>query len=189
MSDKTKSFEFIQTRLRSANEIFRKGGHVTRVYSDRNFRMHYDNRRIVLVPEELEDGIDMSNVILKTKPADNVNTVKNLRELKRVGVEKMGVGIGGIVKRNLLRYENYDDLVIRNFVKGLLESRFDGVKFKNYNEVVDFVKGYRQDFRISKQSISNLKNRGFIFKNVPNRAETLEFVKFIQSKFPHFKTE
>ena len=54
MGDKTKSFEFIQTRLRSANEIFRKGGHVTRIYSDRNFRMHYDNRRIVLVPEELE---------------------------------------------------------------------------------------------------------------------------------------
>jgi hypothetical protein len=42
-----KTLEFIQSRLRSASEIYKKGGQVTMVYRDQLFRMHYDNRRVL----------------------------------------------------------------------------------------------------------------------------------------------
>lgn len=44
----SKTIEFIQSRLRSASEIYKKGGHVTMQYRDQLFRMHYDNRRVLL---------------------------------------------------------------------------------------------------------------------------------------------
>lgn len=40
-----KTLEYIQNSLRSATEIYKKGGHVTMKYRDQVFRMHYDNRR------------------------------------------------------------------------------------------------------------------------------------------------
>ena len=43
-----KTLEYIQTSLRSATEIYKKGGHVTMKYRDQLFRMHYDNRRALL---------------------------------------------------------------------------------------------------------------------------------------------
>jgi len=46
----SKTIEYIQSRLRSATDIFKKGGHVTMVYKDQQFRMHYDNKRVLEVP-------------------------------------------------------------------------------------------------------------------------------------------
>lgn len=40
----SKTIEYIQSRLRSATDIFQKGGHVTMVYKDQQFRMHYDKK-------------------------------------------------------------------------------------------------------------------------------------------------
>jgi hypothetical protein len=42
-----KTIEFSQSRLRSASEIYQKGGHVTMIHRDQLFRMHYDNRRVL----------------------------------------------------------------------------------------------------------------------------------------------
>lgn len=40
----------MQSRLRSATDIKKKGGHVTMQYRDQRqrFRMHYENRRVLL---------------------------------------------------------------------------------------------------------------------------------------------
>jgi hypothetical protein len=42
-----KTLEFVQSRLRSASDIYKKGGHVTMLYRDQVFRMHFDNRRLL----------------------------------------------------------------------------------------------------------------------------------------------
>jgi len=42
-----KTIEYVQGRLRSASDIYKKGGHVTMVRRDQLFRMHFDNRRIL----------------------------------------------------------------------------------------------------------------------------------------------
>jgi hypothetical protein len=38
---------FISERLRSAKDLIKVGGHVTMVYRDQNYRVHYDNKRQV----------------------------------------------------------------------------------------------------------------------------------------------
>jgi hypothetical protein len=43
-----KTLEFVQSSLRSASDVYKKGGHVTMKYRDQIFRMHYDNRRQLL---------------------------------------------------------------------------------------------------------------------------------------------
>jgi hypothetical protein len=54
LQSETKSIaiEFILSRLRSATDIFKKGGHVTMVYRDRDqqFRMPFYNKRVLEVP-------------------------------------------------------------------------------------------------------------------------------------------
>jgi hypothetical protein len=45
MKTENKTIEFVQSRLRSASDIYKRGGHVTMVRRDQLFRMHYDNRR------------------------------------------------------------------------------------------------------------------------------------------------
>lgn len=42
-----KTMEFTQSRLRSAADIYNKGGQVTMQYRDQIFRMHFDNRRVL----------------------------------------------------------------------------------------------------------------------------------------------
>jgi Ni/Co efflux regulator RcnB len=46
----SKTIEYIQSRLRSASDIYKKGGHVTMVYRDQQFRMHFYNKRVLEDP-------------------------------------------------------------------------------------------------------------------------------------------
>lgn len=53
-------FEFTQTSLRTAKDIFKKGGHVTPVLKDKKVRLYYDNRRQIIEPKDFK-GFDLSN--------------------------------------------------------------------------------------------------------------------------------
>jgi len=43
-----KMFDYIQTGLRSANDIYKKGGHLIATYKDRVFNLDYDNKRCIV---------------------------------------------------------------------------------------------------------------------------------------------
>jgi len=43
-----KYFEFTQSSLRGANEIYKKGGHVTMTFKEQIFRLMFDNRRQIV---------------------------------------------------------------------------------------------------------------------------------------------
>ena len=50
LAGKKKYFEFTRKSLRSAKDIFQKGGHVLATYKDQMFRLFFDNRRKIIEP-------------------------------------------------------------------------------------------------------------------------------------------
>lgn len=54
-------------RIRSAKDIFNKGGHVTPVFKDQKIIMYHDNRRQIIEPEDFK-GHDMSKTYLIVNP-------------------------------------------------------------------------------------------------------------------------
>ena len=53
----SKTIEFPHTTLRSALDIYKKGGHVTKVFRDQKYRLIHDGRREMIVPPEYELSI------------------------------------------------------------------------------------------------------------------------------------
>lgn len=87
-------------------------------------------------------------------------------------------------------YKSYVEVGIRSFIKGYLNELY-GLKksdFQNYQEIVDFVRGYEpaRNVKLSKQSISKLRNRRMIIKNVPRVKDVEEFAEYVKSKIKHF---
>jgi hypothetical protein len=58
--DRDKRIEYIQTSLRSASDIYNKGGNVVLVYRDKSFNLEYDNKRCIIE--------NNSSSLLDTKP-------------------------------------------------------------------------------------------------------------------------
>jgi hypothetical protein len=55
-SSSDKVFEFIQTGLRSAKDVYDYGGHLISTYKDKSFSLEYDNKRCV-IDSKIKDGI------------------------------------------------------------------------------------------------------------------------------------
>lgn len=85
--------------------------------------------------------------------------------------------------------KDYTDLAIRNFLKGLLSipPKYNLVNdFKSYSEIIDFIKNYKRKIRISKSSLSNLKNRRMVIKAVPRTKETERFTEYVKTRYKNF---
>lgn len=188
LSKNDKSLEYIQFSLRSAKDIFKKGGHVTPVYKDQVFRLHYDNRRLIQIPNNFnEQNFDLSQILLDSLPVKSVEESGNLRSISKIHKSKLynreTSGLSGNT------YKDYTDLAIRNFIKGLLsEPRLYNLddSLKTYSDIIEFINGYKKSKKITKSSISHLKNRKMVFKSVPHTKETLEFVKYVKTKYKNF---
>jgi len=157
------------------------------VYKDQIFRLQFDNRRIIIVPEEFSNSVDFSKILLDSKPVPNVEYCRNLRFLGKLNKQRIYNKLSSTLTGN--KYKDYSDLAIRNFIKGLLSSpqRFGlDNSLTNYSEIIVFIRGFKPKIKISKFSISRLKNRQIIFKPVPRTKETLKFVEYIKTKFKDF---
>ncbi|HEY0580042.1 MAG TPA: hypothetical protein VGC75_04990 [Candidatus Nitrosocosmicus sp.] len=85
--------------------------------------------------------------------------------------------------------KDYTDLAIRNFIKGLfsIPPKYNLVNdFKSYSEIIDFIKEYKINIRISKTSLSNLKNRRMVIKAVPRTKETERFTEYVKTRYKNF---
>lgn len=87
-------------------------------------------------------------------------------------------------------YKNNLEIGVRSFIKGILCELY-GLKksdFSNYQKIIDFVKDYEpaKNLNLTKQSISNLRNRRMIIKNVPRVQDVEDFALYVRSKIPHF---
>ena len=180
-----KSVEFVQSRLRSASDIYKKGGHVTMVYKDQQFRMHYDNKRL-LECKETFDGL------LDSKPHENIKQGENLRGIGKVYKTKQysrfaNLGVGGT------KYLKPVELAVRNFVKGLLSEppmfNLHRVGLESNQKIVDFIHRFNPEIKITVNSISLLKNRSIKWKCVPRLKETEEFGGYIKQNIDSFNPE
>lgn len=189
LSKSDKSLEFIQQRLRSALDIYKNGGHVTKTYTDRLFRLQFDNRREIIIPEGLENNIDFSNIMFDSNPASDITKVKYLRGMSKINLNSIfDKRLGKTTVSN--KYRDYTDLAIRNFIKGILNGYYkEYIKFQDYESLIKFIKGYKPSFRISKSSISNLKHRPIILKSVPLTEDVIKFRDYVRKTYPHFNID
>ena len=149
--------------------------------------MQFDNKRQIIIPKGYENTIDFSNILLDSNPIPNKDFGKTLRFLSKF--HKQSIYSKGTSVSSGNQYKNYVDLAVRNFIKGLLS---DPQKYNlnsevtSYSEIIEFVKGFDDKIKISKDSISKLKNRKMIFKTVPRRKETLNFIDYVKTKYKDF---
>jgi hypothetical protein len=187
----SKKIEFIQTRLRSAKDIYKKGGHVTMVYKDQQFRMHFDNKRVIEVFEDQIEADLIQESLLDSKPLLDINHGENLRFISKLTKEKQYSRFSNLT--NLNRYKNNEDLVVTNFIKGLLSEppmfKLHRNGLESYKAIVEYIKEFNPARKISPQSIALLKNRSIKWKSVPKDTSSEEFVKYIKIKFIDFDEE
>lgn len=246
LCSKDKTLEYIQSSLRSALTITKKGGHVTMTYKDQKFSLRYDNRRLIIdnsvvmnpysdisklpiidqepvegntVLEESKGTLEIRNFSLEQSKNtfenyvnsfdkssdDDIDNIKKFLLLDSMPIEDalMGKNLRYISSKhriteynqrtsttNLNSYRNYSDLAIRNFVKCLLmnPSLFPTISddLDTYEKIIAFIHSYDPKYRISKSSISNLKHRKLIFKQVPRTVETLQFCDFVKLHYKDF---
>lgn len=182
-----KRIEYIQTSLRSASDIYNKGGNVVLVYRDRSFNLEYDNKRCIIE--------NNSSSLLDTKPWDNIVGYEKIRVLKDSVTNP--VYVKGLSTGQSKVYKTHLETSVRSFIKACLsrdiENRY-GIPFEeftNYQSIVDFVKSIDKDniVKISKSSISSLKYRNAIARTVPRTEENESFIAAVKQRIPGFDTD
>lgn len=53
-----------------------------------------------------------------------------------------------------------------NFLKGVVYVKFEGVVFKDYTLLINFILNFDEHIKISPKSISNIKNRKLPYKYI-----------------------
>lgn len=198
--------EYIQNSLRSAKDIYLKGGHATKVYRDQSFKMVFDNKRQIVknVKKTFEvstvseasavllnnENSDASTVLFDSKPWENVEECKEVRSLIQLLYTKDYNRL--LTKSSSKRYKTDLETAVRTFIKGLfINEGLFGVKntdIGNYNEIVKFINEFKgiDKIKISKDSISKLKNRPMVLYSVPVNSINEEFASYVKSKYSKF---
>lgn len=193
LSSEDKEFEYTQSSLRSAKDVFKQGGHVTEKLRDQIVRVLYDNRREIIEPENFE-GFDLSKVLLDSKPFKNKEDSLQFRFLSKFAHKKSYLkSVTPSKTKN--KYKSYIEVGIRNFIKGYLSKEpcfgLNGTEFLSYGEIMHFIFGFdhAKCVKLTRHSISHLKQRKIIIRPVPNTPENRRFADYIQSKLPYFDRE
>ena len=186
-----KTMEFTQSRLRSAADVYNKGGHVTMQYRDQIFRMHYDNRRVLnwntTIPSSVECLVD-------SIPLETVTQGKNLRFIGRMSKTKL---YGKYTSEGRGKSKTKEDMIVRYFIYGLLSQppkfKLNRNELKSYQLIAEFLHSFNPQLKISASGLAKLKYR--INKNelkcipVQKSYQSEEFVKYVQQRFEDFDVE
>ena len=189
-----KTLEFIQSRLRTASDIYKKGGQVTMEHRDQLFRMHYDNRRVLnwepTIPSSLEVFID-------SIPLKSVDEGKNLRFISRVYKTKLygkysNLGVG---KLKYAGNKSNEEIIVRNFLKGFLSTpplfNLSREGFYGYESLIEFIKCYNPSIKLTPDILSHIKKRSEEMKWVPvqKTKESDNFIQYVKERFKDFDVE
>jgi hypothetical protein len=180
-----KTLEFISMRLRTASDIFKKGGHVTSILSDKSWSIIFDNKRKIKV----QGGItDYRTKLFFTEPHLTVDDAWGFRTFNKT--IKTGDYEVGETKLTLGRYKSELDLTIKSFIKALTHNQFGLILPEGFtnNDIREFILRYNYD--ISIKDILNIKSRKPLINNsVPKTLDGLDFIHFIKVNFPDFKED
>ena len=190
IKSESKSLEYIQSRLRSASDIYKRGGQVIMLRRDQIFRMHYDNRRQLEWETTIPTGIE---ILVTSKPLEDVMQARNLRFISRLCKQPLyGKYIG--VNKSLSRYKNTDEIVVRNFLKCLLSNpplfNLHRAELQSYQSVVEYIKSYKSSITISSTSLAKIqakiRNSSYQWLPIKKGKESEQFVLYVQQKFKSF---
>ena len=191
IKSENKTLEFIQSRLRSATDIYKKGGHVIMQHRDQLFRLHFDNRRRLdwepTIPSSIEQLVD-------SKPLDNIEEGKNLRGISRLYKAKL-YGKYTSEGKGISSYRNSEEIVIRNFLKALLSTpplfNLSREDFYSYSSIIEYIKTYNPKIDLNQDKLAYIKKRGEGVKWTPikQNPQSDAFICYIRNKFKDFDVE
>ena len=190
LASEEKYFEFTQTRLRGAKDVFKDNGHVTSILKDQKFRLLFDNRRRIVEPEGFK-GFDLSQELFDSKPLASKKECLNARFLSKLTYTLPFNK--HLSKRKRSIYKSYLEVAVRNFLKGYLSKKpcfgLRGTEFKRVKDLIAFIYGFRptKELKLSVKAISNLKHRKIIFRPVPKTSENVAFCYYVKGELPHFE--
>jgi hypothetical protein len=176
-----KEFTFPEFRLRSPIDIFKQGGHVTQVYTDKTFSLLFDNKRLITNEE--------NSIILDSNPIKDNKHALLLRTSKSLDRNKKYTQNTHVVANS--KYSNYLELGVRNFIKFLLADKLN-LNYKNnfdsYKDLVDYIKLYDSNININERIIIRYKqdSKFKVPRLVPRIKEVINFIEYIKVKFPNF---
>lgn len=184
-----KTVGFASTSLRSAIDLYKKGGHVTMDYRDRDFRILYNNNRIV-VENSIEKGL------LMTKPVQSVEeslTQRLFSRLTRSSLYQRNTSLKSINK-----YKSNLEIGIRAFLKDVLNER-NGVQmslFNGYKGLIDFVHKFVYDSgrtlnrALDSSYVSQVKFRSLNKiqkpRMVPRLPSIIQFFDYVKDSFKDY---
>jgi hypothetical protein len=180
-----KTLEYIQSSLRSATDIVKQGGHVTMKFRDQLFRLHFDNRRVLLwettVPSTIEKLVD-------SRPLDNTSEGENLRCISRMYKTKLYGKYNTVTRPN--KYKNPGEIAVRHFLKGLLSSppkfNLQTDAFCSYKDIIEFIKEYNPSIKFSANSLSLYKTRNVKMTKLNKTKESEALVRYVKGRFEDF---
>ena len=180
-SNKNKNINFIATSLTSANEIFKRGGHVAQKFKDQIYSFNFDGKRKIL--DEIVSKPNFHDS-LPLKDVDEAKILKNFNNLARQSNYVGNLASGAVVKK----YKNTTELGIRNFIKALFANDLNlkSENFQNYGEIIDFIKLFDPNYRLTANNIATLKRRCNTRVLLRKTVELEKLVDHIKSKFPDF---
>jgi len=136
---------------------------------------------LVLRRDEYRNTVCFNNVLLN-KSFVIKDFCKCSRSLSQLHRKQNNITTGN-------KHKDYTDLAIRNFIKGLFSTppKYNLINdFKNYSEIVDFIKDYKRNARISRHSVYKLKSRRIVIKSVPRTKETELFIEYVKTRYKNF---
>jgi len=171
----SKQIAFIQMSLRSAKEIYLKGGHLTLILNERLFNLKFDNRREIT---------DCKGTYHLTKPFIHcLNSTQN-RLIS-------GFGSGRYrkyspISKTQCKGDAYLALTRRMIVRLLRDSELIQIKLTR----LDILKILKEiGLKGSLNFISKQKGKLPIFNSIPSTEKTLVCLKKLKNIFPFFKPE
>jgi hypothetical protein len=183
-----KTISFASTTLRSAIEIYKKGGHVSMSYRDQDFRVYYNNNRIIEEP-----GIDGFFNSRPVKSVEEALTQRRYSQITRGTAYQRNTSL-----RSNNKYSSNLEIGIRGFLKAVLsgEHGLSLNSFTGYRDLIDFVhkfvfsSGYKLRRAIDSSYVSQLKMRikGKIRKpyQVPRLPGIIAFYDYVKERYPSF---
>lgn len=183
MNSSNKELVYIHKSLRSALNIFKNGGHVTAIYKDQIFRLLFDNKRVI------KDWVKRD--LLDSSPVKDVDQAEMFRFLGKLSNSNIYQKNSTSSNSYNNTYKDMTDIMVRNFVRCLLsnEMNLDKNYFKNYAEIVDFIKKYDNNIRISTNIIAQLKRRIPRPKKLIKNQSSIKFIDYILETFPNFDVD
>lgn len=191
-----KTLPYVTNRLVSANKIAKKGGHVLMEHNDHQYRLHYDNRRIIkdfddTGDNKLQDSDPVRFTLQDSDPvrfAEQAGFMRSLSKLVKIKKYHKNTSLPNA----LGKYKNSNDVCIRSFVKALFCESLNVTHqgFKNYEEIREYLVTFDESINMTRNAIALLKRRcvdkAFTKHQVVKNDYSKRFVVYTKGKFPEF---